>query len=732
MSPRRRRCALVLSSLVLCVAGLLAASAPAGALVKTFGGQAYGLTPRSTEYLTGQFEGEKASPPDPPTLANEFGNPIVPFSDAYVIYWDPTYHYHGDWEQLIDGFFQNLSASSGSFASVFSVDSQYTDYANQRANYSTVFRAAYTDTDPYPKPAGCIDPHPLLPADNITCLTDRQLREELQTFIAGHALPKGMNSVFYLLTPPGVTVCLEAAGVHCSDSTPLPEVDPHSFCSYHSDISPTAPETGDGNTILYGVIPWVAGGAGSDAFLPGDGHYAYDCQDGGFNPASHPHAEEKEKKKEENEAEEAAFKKESKEEKEATERRQELEGPHEEEPNQIGLGPDGSFDTGLADLIIGQIAVEQQNIVTDPLLNAWQDATKHEVADECRNKFDPATGGSVTANEFTEAGTLFNQTLGAVNYYLNNAFNLAAYKLSYPGVPCVPGIRLEPAFSVPTAASAGNIVGFNGMESDITLDQGTRFTVSGAVKPDYPTFTWNFGDGSPTVSGYAPGAPGENAPASPCESPWETPCAGAVFHTYTYGGTYQVTLTVTDAGNNTASVTEPVTVFGPGPPPPPPPPPPPAPPAPAPAPSSTSTSGATGSSGSGGPPVPGPIARAGAVNTSLMQTVRHGLLVGYTVNEQVAGRFEVLLESSTARRLGIQGRTAVGLPAGSPPSLVIGQALLITTKGGHSVVRIKFSKRTSQRLRRVRKVTLLLRLVVRNAAKSPQSTTVLSPVVLTR
>jgi hypothetical protein len=115
-----------------------------------------------------------------------------------------------------------------------------------------------------------------------------------------------------------------------------------------------------------------------------------------------------------------------------------------------------------------------------------------------------------------------------------------------------------------------------------------------------------------------------------------------------------------------------------------------------------------------------------------MQTVRHGLLVGYTVNEQVAGRFEVLLESSTARRLGIQGPPAVGLPVGSPPSLVIGQALLITTKGGHSLVRIKFSKRTSQRLRRVRKVTLLLRLVVRNAAKSPQSTTVLSPVVLKR
>jgi len=108
-------------------------------------------------------------------------------------------------------------------------------------------------------------------------------------------------------------------------------------------------------------------------------------------------------------------------------------------------------------------------------------------------------------------------------------------------------------------------------------------------------------------------------------------------------------------------------------------------------------------------------------------------LVNYSVNEQVAGHFEVLLDSQAAHRLGIKGRKAVGLPAGSPQSLIIGQAILVTTKGGHSSVRIKFSKRTTARLSHVRKVTLLLRLVVRNSAtQNPQSTTVLSPVVLHR
>jgi len=101
--------------------------------------------------------------------------------------------------------------------------------------------------------------------------------------------------------------------------------------------------------------------------------------------------------------------------------------------------------------------------------------------------------------------------------------------------------------------------------------------------------------------------------------------------------------------------------------------------------------------------------------------------------EQVAGHFEVLLAAATAKRLGIKGGKAFGLPAGQPESLIVGQALLVTTKGGHSMVRIKLTKSAAQRLRHVHKVTLLLRLSVRNASpQHPQSTTVLTPVVLHR
>jgi len=105
--------------------------------------------------------------------------------------------------------------------------------------------------------------------------------------------------------------------------------------------------------------------------------------------------------------------------------------------------------------------------------------------------------------------------------------------------------------------------------------------------------------------------------------------------------------------------------------------------------------------------------------------------VSYSVNEQVAGHFEVLLGRTVARQLGITGAAAVGLPAGSPAELVIAKAILVTTKGGHSAVHIQFSKKTAARLARAHKVSLMLRLIVRNAASgSPATTTVVSNVTL--
>lgn len=753
---------------------LLFATSPAGAFVTAVGSTKVGLQPRSTQLLASPINEEH--PLEPQEFNNAHGNAIVSSSKIYAIYWDPTDHYHGDWQNVIDTFLQKMGAASDTLGGVFAVDGQYTDKANQHAVYRSTFQGAYTDTDSYPS-SDCEDPQPMALVDLIgpevkkihtpVCLTDSQIQEELRAFIAQHSLQTGMSTIFYLLTPPGVTVCLDKGGIegHCSDFVgTVAEVEAeekakekaelkketfeesenyksykNSFCSYHSAIDSSNSSGGEG-TILYGMIPWTAGGLGDLHLFSTDQTAAYACQDGGYDSSSKP-VEKREEKKEKSPKEIEEDKNKNHEQLHEIEEAEKLEGPHQQEPNQVKCpSTDGACDTGLADLIINQIAVEQQNIVTDPLLDGWQDPNGNEATDECRNWFAAIIGGNVGAQEGSLAGTLFNQAFEGNDYYLNDAFNLAALKLPYPAIGCIPGIRLEPHFTAPNTVNVNEIVGFDGMESDVTLGADTVFSPTGEPRTGYATYTWNFGDGSAPVVGYAPGAPLANSPdVEPCGAvQWEKPCAASTYHSYKYGGTYEVTLTVADVGGNTASVKEPVTVVGPAPPEPEPTPTPT--PTPTPSPATTTPGGAGGAPGGAGastPPAPAtavtppPVLGASVTSKSLKKALSGGLPVRYTTNEQVAGNIEVLLESSAAKRLGITGATATGLPAGTPKSIVVGTAVLVTTKAGQGTIRVKFTSRAAARLKHVHKLKVTLRLFARNASRqSPQTTTMLSTVVL--
>jgi hypothetical protein len=731
-SPRRlpARAALALAGTLI---ALLLTAVPAGAIVVKAPAEV-GLQPRVTTFW---LDGELGA-----TFANTSGNPVVHSNSTYSIFWDPTNSYDGDWQHLINGFLERVGGASGELANVFAVDEQYTDRSNEPLSNHSVFKGSYTDTDAYPTSNGCEDPEPFLVADQLrinkiptpVCVTDKQIQEELKKFIAQHSkLPTGMGTIYYVFTPPGVAVCLDKGGPtgHCSDytGTSAEESYKNSFCSYHGAINPGGLATGDASTVLYAAIPWMAGGLGNPNLLLADRRPGYDCQDGGYDQTVNP--PEVEQEQEETAAEEKEFEEATKKEKEAKEKAKALQGRHQQEPNQ-GECPsqDGGCDRGLADLIIGQVAVEQQNVVTNPLLNAWQDSAHFEVTDECRNFFEPVLGGTVGANSESAAGTLYNQQLGAGTYYLQTAFNLAAFTFHYPGVPCLPGLTLEPQFTSPNPVNAGELVGFDGMESTITLNAGTKYPASGEPSPTYPIYTWNFGDGSPTVSGFAPGAPSQNSPETfPCEAPWLPPCAASAFHSYQYGGTYQVTLTVKDVGGNTAAITQSVKVDGPAPP---------APPTPGPNPTpgggdsgnGSSSSNTTPSTGTGsGAPQPKVVATQAATSHSLSSVLRSGLVVRYSVSSQVAGRFEVLLASSVAKKIGLKGPAATGLATGTPAQIVIAKAILITTKGGHSSYKIKFSKATAAKLRKLHKVSLLVRMVVHNPS-SPVPTTVLSTVNL--
>ncbi|HTY95754.1 MAG TPA: PKD domain-containing protein, partial [Solirubrobacteraceae bacterium] len=294
--------------------------------------------------------------------------------------------------------------------------------------------------------------------------------------------------------------------------------------------------------------------------------------------------------------------------------------------------------------------------------------------------------------------------------------NLAAERLTFPGVFCMPGISLEPEFNAISPVEPNEIVGFDAGDSIITLNAGVHY-VAGKPEPTYAKMKWNFGDGTET-EGYAPGSP-------KCEAPWLTECAESVYHTYTKPGTYTVTLTVKDVGGNVDSVSHEITVVG-------------TPEEAVVTPPASSTSSPSGSSPSvvtSPPPVPGgttasgatvplPVATAYVLSHSLKTALSKGVAVRYQVNEQVAGHFEVLLGQKTAKHLKIHGSMATGLPAGSEPEVIIGTALVVTLKGGGSTTHVILTKSATSHLRHVKKLPLSLRLTVRNAAVHDPATAV--------
>lgn len=255
------------------VAALFFAATPAHAIITEVEGVKVGLQPRNGTTLGTPGE-------EPKTFANESGNVVLQGTGDYAIYWDPTkpVEFTPEWVTNLDGFFRDLGEAG--VDTPFGVLPQYRDRGNAVAPFRALLKGTYSDTAQFP--AGkCTDPN----RHQATCLTDVQLREQLQAFIAAHDLPKGMGTVYFLLTPPNVTICLNKAATRCSDYSISAEEETkgerktvsyqESFCSYHSDINPDGAAQGDSSTILYAAIPWTG-------YLS-----AYDCQDGGFNPEKH-------------------------------------------------------------------------------------------------------------------------------------------------------------------------------------------------------------------------------------------------------------------------------------------------------------------------------------------------------------------------------------------------------------------------------------------------------------
>jgi hypothetical protein len=174
------------------------------------------------------------------------GGPIMPSNTNYALYWAPSGapKYPAEYQSGINEYLEKLAHDSGGDQNVDSVATQYGDSAGQFANYDSHFGGALIDTDAYPA-NGCL-------AAPI-CLTDKQIEEELKSYVKARSLPHDYTHEYFVLTPPGVEDCLEATSLECSAGSNRPV-----YCAYHSFIGLT------GGPLIYANDPYVTGNIGCE------------------------------------------------------------------------------------------------------------------------------------------------------------------------------------------------------------------------------------------------------------------------------------------------------------------------------------------------------------------------------------------------------------------------------------------------------------------------------------
>jgi len=136
---------------------------------------------------------------------------FAPSSPRPNLTFDPNY------QSLINQYFTDVAAASGSGSNVYSTDPQYTDGTGAAA-YDSIFGASFVSHDSLPA-NGCDD------AVDPVCLTDQQLQDEIQHVLTVNGWHGGRSNMFFLMTPDGVGSCADGVNNQCSTNL---------FCAYHN------------------------------------------------------------------------------------------------------------------------------------------------------------------------------------------------------------------------------------------------------------------------------------------------------------------------------------------------------------------------------------------------------------------------------------------------------------------------------------------------------------------
>ncbi len=216
----------VLATIATCAMGALAAAPASAVVAQTPSGKQFGYMP-----LNGQERPTTPSGTDAIANLEYHGGPVMPAMHEHAIFWAPTgFSYPSGYEAAVVKYLQDLAADSGRPTNTTSVGSQYADSSTAQARYSVTFADSFDDANAYPT-SGCSLYTPLAGAAFTKCLTDTQLRAEVDAFITSHSLPRGLSDIYFLVLPDSVGSCV---GTSCFD---------REFCAYHSDTSASGTET---------------------------------------------------------------------------------------------------------------------------------------------------------------------------------------------------------------------------------------------------------------------------------------------------------------------------------------------------------------------------------------------------------------------------------------------------------------------------------------------------------
>jgi hypothetical protein len=208
-----------------------------------------------------------------------WGGPVVRTNAVHLIFWEGTEGEHhpfsSQYEQAIEGYFENIAGASGQASNVYAVSAQYGD-KHGSGEYEVSFNRqddVYQETE-RALPAAGIDPGQCTdravetgaPTERPSCVTSAAVESELRlakmASHTGRAWAFSLENVYFVFTPPGVGGCLYGAGEGGDNACALA---PGGYCGYHSFFNAQVPGR-EPRPALFAVIPDDELVAGCDTY----------------------------------------------------------------------------------------------------------------------------------------------------------------------------------------------------------------------------------------------------------------------------------------------------------------------------------------------------------------------------------------------------------------------------------------------------------------------------------